>query len=98
MLPAHDGDRIGKLDDGCVRGSLRGERVGDRHVARTSSTCSVRSRQLPHRELNLTVGELPPVFIKAVPYKIHTVLTDNGIHFTDPSGESWRVTDIKGHD
>jgi hypothetical protein len=36
--------------------------------------------------------------IKAVPYKIHTVLTDNGIHFTDPSGESWSVTDIKGHD
>src|ERR1700675_4904853 len=23
--------------------------------------------------------------IKAVPYKLHTVLTDNGIHFTDPS-------------
>ena len=33
--------------------------------------------------------------IKAVPYKVHTVLTDNGIHFTDPSGESWSVADIK---
>lgn len=33
--------------------------------------------------------------IKAVPYKIHTVLTDNGIHFTDPSGESWNVAEIK---
>lgn len=29
--------------------------------------------------------------IKAVPYKIHTALTDNGIHFTDPSGESWKL-------
>ena len=33
--------------------------------------------------------------IKAVPYKVHTVLTDNGTHFTDPSGESWTVADIK---
>jgi hypothetical protein len=24
--------------------------------------------------------------INAVPYKIHTVLTDNGTHFTDPQG------------
>ena len=34
--------------------------------------------------------------IKAVPYKIHTVLTDNGTHFTDPKRESWSVADIKG--
>ena len=33
--------------------------------------------------------------IKAVPYKIHTVLTDNGIHFTDPSGNCWRPAEIK---
>ena len=33
--------------------------------------------------------------IKAVPYKVHTVLTDNGTHFTDPSGRSWTVADIK---
>ena len=25
--------------------------------------------------------------IEAVPYKVHTVLTDNGTHFTDPTGE-----------
>jgi hypothetical protein len=34
--------------------------------------------------------------IKAVPYKVHTVLTDNGTHFTDPKSESWSVSDIKG--
>ena len=34
--------------------------------------------------------------INAVPYKIHTVLTDNGTHFTDPKGGSWSVADIKG--
>jgi transposase InsO family protein len=33
--------------------------------------------------------------IAAVPYKVHTVLTDNGLHFTDPTGESWTPADIK---
>src|SRR6202522_4055140 len=32
--------------------------------------------------------------IKAVPYKIHIVLTDNGIHFTNPIG-TWSPTEIK---
>lgn len=27
--------------------------------------------------------------IAAVPYKVHTVPTDNGLHFTDPRGGSW---------
>jgi transposase InsO family protein len=31
----------------------------------------------------------------AVPYKIHTVLTDNGTHFTDPTGDGWTPEDIK---
>lgn len=33
--------------------------------------------------------------IKAVPYTVHTVLTDNGTHFTDPAGESWNVAEIR---
>src|SRR5215468_1043719 len=33
--------------------------------------------------------------IKAVPYKIHTVLTDNGIHFTDPKGDTWTPAEIR---
>src|SRR5215207_3710265 len=31
----------------------------------------------------------------AVPYKIHTVLTDTGTHVTDPAGEAWTPDDIK---
>ena len=31
----------------------------------------------------------------ALPYKIHTVLTDNGTHFTDPTGDGWTPNDIK---
>lgn len=34
--------------------------------------------------------------MKVVPYRIHTVLTDNGTHFTEPKGESWSVVDITG--
>jgi transposase InsO family protein len=30
-----------------------------------------------------------------VPYKINTILTDNGTHFTDPTGDGWSVSDIK---
>ena len=30
-----------------------------------------------------------------MPYKIHTVLTDNGIHFTDPAGGAWTPTEMK---
>jgi transposase InsO family protein len=33
--------------------------------------------------------------IKVVPYKIHTVLTDNGTHFTDPRGETRSPAEIR---
>jgi transposase InsO family protein len=33
--------------------------------------------------------------VKAVSYKVHTVLTDNGIHFTDPKGETWSPAEIR---
>jgi hypothetical protein len=32
---------------------------------------------------------------EAVPYRVHTVLTDNGTHFTDPAGETWSPAEIK---
>lgn len=33
--------------------------------------------------------------VEAVPYKVHIVLTDNGTHFTDPTGDGWTPDDIK---
>src|SRR5918911_1031587 len=33
--------------------------------------------------------------IAAVPYRVHTVLTDNGTHFTEPSGNTWTSDEIK---
>jgi len=31
----------------------------------------------------------------AVPYKVHTVLTDNGTHFTEPTGDGWTPEEIR---
>jgi transposase-like protein len=36
--------------------------------------------------------------IEAVPSKVHTVLTDNGTHFTDTKGESWSAAEIRTDD
>ena len=33
--------------------------------------------------------------VTAVPYKIHTVLTDNGTHFTEPSSNTWTPKEIR---
>jgi hypothetical protein len=33
--------------------------------------------------------QFPNNLVTAVTCMIHTVLTDNGIQFTDPTGESW---------
>lgn len=33
--------------------------------------------------------------VAAAPYKVHTVLTDNGTHFTDPRGATWCPAEIK---
>ncbi len=33
--------------------------------------------------------------IDAAPYEIHTALTDNGVHFTDPGGGAWSPAEIR---
>ena len=40
-------------------------------------------------------GDFLRALIKAVPYKVHTVLTDHGIHFTTPSNTASAVPLIK---
>ena len=42
-----------------------------------------------------TSADFLRTLIKTVPYKIHTVLTDNGIHFADPKGETWAPAVIR---
>jgi hypothetical protein len=42
-----------------------------------------------------TAGDFLRRLIDAVPYKVHTVLTDNGTHFTTPGNTSSAAPDIK---
>jgi len=61
-------------------------------IDRTSKFAFV---ELHERATTQTAADFLDALVKAVPYKIHTVLTDNGIHFTDPAGQTWSPTEIK---
>jgi transposase InsO family protein len=61
-------------------------------IDRTSKFAFV---QLHQKATTQVAADFLRALIAAVPYKIHTVLTDNGIHFTDPRGETWTPADIK---
>ena len=72
------------------------------HRAKASSISSSRSTErrssLSSSCMNEPTRAPPRTFcdalIDAVPYKIHTVLTDNGIHFTDRR-QTWSPAEIK---
>ena len=51
--------------------------------------------QLHEKATTRVAGDFLRALIKAVPYRIHTVLTDNGIHFTDPRSPGSAVFAIK---
>jgi len=51
--------------------------------------------QLVEKATRRVAGDFLRALAAAVPYKIHTVLTDNGTHFTDPTGDGWTPKDIK---
>ncbi|KNH03430.1 integrase [Qipengyuania citrea LAMA 915] len=50
----------------------------------------------PHEKATTRIaGDFLRHLIAAVPYKVHTVLTDNGIHFTDPKHPGSAVEEIE---
>ncbi|MDF9864025.1 UNVERIFIED_ORG: transposase InsO family protein [Methylobacterium sp. SuP10 SLI 274] len=51
--------------------------------------------ELHEKAARRVAGDFLRALAAAVPYKIHTVLTDNGTHFTDPSGETRTPAEIK---
>ena len=51
--------------------------------------------QLVEKATRRVAGDFLRALAAAVPYKIHTVLTDNGTHFTDPTGNGWTPKNIK---
>jgi transposase InsO family protein len=51
--------------------------------------------ELHERVSRRVAGDFLRRLIEAVPYKIHTVLTDNGTHFTDPKRDGWTAAEVK---
>lgn len=61
-------------------------------IDRTSKFAFV---ELHEKATRRVAGNFLRALVAAVPYKVHTVLTDNGTHFTDPTGDGWTPNDIK---
>ncbi len=61
-------------------------------IDRTSKFASVELHEQATRRI---AGDFLRALATAVPYKIQIVLTDNGTHFTDPTGDGWTPEDIK---
>ena len=61
-------------------------------IDRTSKFAFV---ELHEKVTRRTAADFLHRLTEAVPYRVHTVLTDNGTHFTDPAGETWSPAEIK---
>ncbi len=61
-------------------------------IDRTSKFAFV---ELHERVTRHVAGNFLRALIAAVPYRVHTVLTDNGTHFTEPTGDGWTPGEIK---
>ena len=61
-------------------------------IDRTSKFAFV---ELHEKVTRRVAGNFLRALIAAVPYRVHTVLTDNGTPFTEPSGNGWTPDEIK---
>jgi len=61
-------------------------------IDRTSKFAFV---ELHEKATRRVAGDFLRHLVAAVPYKVHTVLTDNGTHFTEPGGDGWTPEDIR---
>src|SRR5215218_4122858 len=61
-------------------------------IDRTSKFAFV---ELHERVTRRVAGNFLRALIAAVPYRVHTVLTDHGTHFTEPNGNTWTPAEIK---
>src|SRR3954471_22271293 len=61
-------------------------------IDRTSKFAFV---ELPEKVTRRVAGDVLRHLIAAVPDRVHTILTDNGTHLTEPSGHTWNPDEIK---
>ncbi len=102
-LPEVDGDKPCAQSSSATR-SATSTSISPRYrPRREGSTCFVaidRTSKFAFVELHekatrRIAGNFLRALAAAVPYKIHTVLTDNGTHFTEPSGNAWTPEEIR---
>ena len=110
-LPRHDISRLPDVEDGKARKrKFKAYPIGYFHIditeVRTQEgrlylfvaidrTSKFAFTELHAKATTAVSREFLLHLIAAVPYKIHTVLTDNGLHFTDPRGTRWTAAAIK---
>jgi hypothetical protein len=71
-------------------------RIAANSLSRRGFSSNARqSTELHEKATTRIAADFLHALIKAVPYKVHTVLTDNGTHFTDPRGETWSPAEIR---
>ena len=51
--------------------------------------------ELHERATRRIAGDFLRRLIATVPYRLHTMLTDNGIHFTNPKDDNWTAAEVK---
>ena len=61
-------------------------------IDRTSKFAFV---ELHEKATRRVAGDFLRHLAEALPYKVHTVLTDNGTHFTEPTGDGWTPENIR---
>jgi transposase-like protein len=61
-------------------------------IDRTSKFAVV---ELHEKVTHPTAADFLRRLIEAVPYRVHTVLTDNGTDFTDPACDAWSPAEIR---
>jgi transposase InsO family protein len=61
-------------------------------IDRTSKFAFV---ELHEKATRRVAGDFLRHLVAAVPYRINTVLTDNGTHFTEPTGDGWTPEEIR---
>ena len=65
------------------------------HRPRADRTSDSPSRSCTSGSTRRIAADFLRRLIDAVPYRVHTVLTDNGTHFTEPTGDGWSPADIR---
>ena len=109
-LQRHGISRLPEVEDKAIRRRFRTYPIGYFHIdiaeVRTAEgrlylfvaidrTSKFAFTELHAKATTRVAADFLRALIQAVPYKVHTVLTDNGIHFTDPTGGSWTPVEIK---